>query len=189
MKVKLLDYKNFEVKINDDVVLIKEFKEILNRDKSKEKKQAVKHFTYIYLTQDPQSPYSNFTEEEAHLAAMEDAGLKEIPDYVIKACEKYKYMVYNRPVLRMLKKMTKAMMALEEYFETVNFTEKIESGQRKGALLHDPKQLLAVMERASKIIDQVKLLEQRAMEEMKTDTSVKGQHELGYKEKLMLGEV
>ncbi|MCS7317131.1 MAG: hypothetical protein NZZ41_02260 [Candidatus Dojkabacteria bacterium] len=188
MKVKLLEFKNFEVKISDDVVLIKEFKTILDRDKSKDKKQATKYFTYIYLTQDPQSPYANFTEEEAHRTALEDIGLKEVPDYVIEACKKYRYIVYNRPVLRMLKKMTKAMLALEEYFETVNFTEKIESGQRKGALLHDPKQLLAVMERASKIIDQVKLLEQRAIEELKTDTSVKGQQELGYHEKLMIGE-
>ena len=189
MKVKLLEIKNFEVKVNDDVVLVKEFKTVLDKDKSKDKRQALKHFTYIYLTQDPQSPYANFTEEEAHLAALDDAQLTELPEYVLEACEKYRFMVYNRPVLRMLKKMTKAMLALEEYFDTVNFLEKIESGQRKGALLHDPKQLLAVMERASKIIDQVKLLEQRAMEEMKTDTLVKGQHELGYREKLMLGEI
>jgi len=61
-----------------DLVLIKEFKELLNpkRNQCKEDKSGLEHlradreFTYIYLAICWKSPYANFSNLERHEAAL-----------------------------------------------------------------------------------------------------------------------
>jgi hypothetical protein len=72
------------LEINEyQLFLIKEFKDLLDdkRNKCKDDKtgklklQARKELTYIWLVMDPKSPYSQFTEQEAHTVALDDSGL------------------------------------------------------------------------------------------------------------------
>jgi hypothetical protein len=189
MKLKIFSYNNFKLTLNiPELLLIEEFKKIIDNDKSKDKGQAFKYFTYIYLTQDPESPYVNFTRVEAEAQALSDISLKEVPDYVKIAAEKYHSIKYSTPVLRMIKKMEKGMKSLEDYFDTVNFIEKVDSGARKGTLLHDPKELIAIMKQAEFVIDSIKRLEKRALEELKQETATKGDLDLGWEEKLIIGD-
>lgn len=188
MKINLIEFKNYEISIHQEVSLVKEFKTILDKDKSKDKQQALNYFKYLYLCENPKSPYYDFLEEERHTYALKDSNLKDVPDYVLEAKTLYHTLIYNKPVLRMLESMKKAMKSMEEYFETVNFYAKIDSGPKKGALLYSPKELLDVMKNAHYIIDQVKALEKRALEELKEDAKVKGSQELGYKEQMLINE-
>ena len=56
-----------------DLAIIKEFKTLIQRDKER----ADREFTYIYLAIDWKSPYSNYSEQERHEAALQDASITE----------------------------------------------------------------------------------------------------------------
>jgi hypothetical protein len=45
-----------------EILLVKEFSDLLKRDKSKDKSRAWSEFTYIYLAIDWKSPYNQYTE-------------------------------------------------------------------------------------------------------------------------------
>jgi hypothetical protein len=45
-----------------EILLVKEFGDLLKRDKSSDKSRAWAEFTYIYLAIDWKSPYNQYTE-------------------------------------------------------------------------------------------------------------------------------
>jgi hypothetical protein len=57
--------------------LVKEFKTLLTRDKSKNKNRAFEELTHIFLAIDWKSPYNQYSELERHEAALDDSGLTE----------------------------------------------------------------------------------------------------------------
>jgi hypothetical protein len=59
MNVFNYDNLNKSLDLNEpELLLIKEFKTLLDRDKSKHKDKATQELTYIYLALDWKSPYS-----------------------------------------------------------------------------------------------------------------------------------
>ena len=53
----LFDYKERNVIVSPEALLIPEFEEIYKRDKSKDKAKAIKELSYIYFISDYKSPY------------------------------------------------------------------------------------------------------------------------------------
>jgi len=69
MNLNVFEYNqgNGTVILNSaDLAIIKEFKTLIKRDKER----ADREFTYIYLAIDWKSPYSNYSEQERHEAAL-----------------------------------------------------------------------------------------------------------------------
>jgi hypothetical protein len=59
MNVFLYDNLNRQLELNEpEILLIKEFKALLDRDKTKHKDKAFRELTYIYLALDWKSPYN-----------------------------------------------------------------------------------------------------------------------------------
>jgi hypothetical protein len=59
MNVFIYDKAHGQLEINEpEILLIKEFKNLLDRDKSKTKTRAFRELTYIYLAIDWKSMYS-----------------------------------------------------------------------------------------------------------------------------------
>jgi len=59
MNVFNYDNLNKELEVNEpELLLIREFKALLDRDKSTHKSKATRELTYIYLAIDWKSPYS-----------------------------------------------------------------------------------------------------------------------------------
>jgi len=59
MNVFLYNNVSKELELNEpEILLVKEFRELLNRDKSKSKDRAWAELTYIYLAIDWKSPYN-----------------------------------------------------------------------------------------------------------------------------------
>ena len=78
MNVFVYDNVNNRLEINEgEILLVREFKNLFDKDKSKDKSQAFKELTYIYLALDWKSPYSQYTELERHEEALRDSGLTE----------------------------------------------------------------------------------------------------------------
>ena len=94
MNVFIYDGLNKRLELNQpELLLVKEFKALLDRDKTKGKSQAFKEFTYIWLAIDWKSIYSQYTELERHEESLADSGIteKEFNDPIFReACRKYR---------------------------------------------------------------------------------------------------
>ena len=57
-----------QLEINEpEILLVKEFKALLQRDKSVEKDRAIRELSYIYLAIDWKSPYSQYSCSLIHI--------------------------------------------------------------------------------------------------------------------------
>lgn len=85
--IKLFSYEGFKVVISEEALLLKPFKTIWNRDKSKDKNRALQELGFIYFFCDPRSDYQYLIdEEEREKSIKEGEGLPEDwkPDNAVK---------------------------------------------------------------------------------------------------------
>ena len=67
MNVFNYDSDHLILELNEpEILLIRELKALLDRDKTKTKTRVMKELTYIYLALDWKYPYSNYLEQERH---------------------------------------------------------------------------------------------------------------------------
>ena len=55
--IKLFKYEGYKLNISEEALLLKPFKEIWQRDKSKNKDKALQELGYVYFISDPRSDY------------------------------------------------------------------------------------------------------------------------------------
>lgn len=90
--MKLFKYEGYKVVISEEALMLKPFKELWQRDKTKTKDKALSELAYIYFMEDPASDYQYIVNrEDRHNAIVEGEGLKSWkPDKaVIAAMEFY----------------------------------------------------------------------------------------------------
>ena len=62
--MKLFRYEGYKLHISEEAFVLKPFKEIWQRDKSKNKDKALQELGYIYFMSDPRSDYQYLVDEE-----------------------------------------------------------------------------------------------------------------------------
>ena len=122
-----------------DLALIKEFKTLIQRDKEK----ADREFTYIYLAIDWKSPYSNYSEQERHEAALSDANITE--------------QEWNDPEFR-------------AYFNNVDLEERDE---QTGKYVNKVADIQKAMENAAKQIETLKQIESMVKKEITEQSAIR----------------
>ncbi len=94
--MKLFNFVNFQVKISEEALSIKAFRDIWNRDKSVEKIKAIQELGFVYFYCDPRSDYMFLIDEDTRMQKIiEQEGLPSNwkPDKEVqKAIEVYKYL-------------------------------------------------------------------------------------------------
>ena len=106
MNVFSYDAVNKQLEINEpEILLVKEFKALLDRDKSKGKHRVTRELTYIWLAIDYKSIYSQYTELEKHEEALNDSELTEAefndPTFR-EACRKYRALQDSNKSIKLL---------------------------------------------------------------------------------------
>lgn len=134
MNVFVYDNVNNRLEINEgEILLVKEFKALFDKDKSKEKEQAFKELTYIYLAIDWKSPYNQYSELERHEEALRDSGLteEEFNNPVFReACRKYRALQDSNKSVKMLEAAKAAADKLIDYFDViVDLNERDQNGK------------------------------------------------------------
>ena len=76
--MRLFREEGFKVVVDPELKLVPEFKSILTRDRSVEKKQAMRELSYIYFVYDHKSPYYIYPLEERLLRVSKDLSLIHI---------------------------------------------------------------------------------------------------------------
>ena len=164
-----------------DLVLIKEFKELLNpkRNQCKEDKSGLEHlradreFTYIYLAICWKSPYANFSNLERHEAALQDAELteEEWNDPVFRAaCRKYQSLQDSNRYVRLLQSAETVTDKIIDYFDNIDLTVTKDDGTPIVKITDIQK----AMDQSAKQIETLKLLESLVKKELTEQSQIRG---------------
>ena len=134
MNVFVYDNGSNRIEINEpEILLIKEFKTLYDRDKTKNKSRLWKELTYIYLAIDWKSLYNQYSEQERHQEALSDSGIteEEFNDPIFReACRKYKALQESNKSIKMLRAAMNAADQFIDYFnDIVDLNERDVSGK------------------------------------------------------------
>lgn len=167
MNVFNYDNVNNRLEINEpEILLIKEFKALYDRDKTKTKTRLWKELTYIWLAIDWKSLYSQYTEQERHQEAISDSGIseEEFNDPIFReACRKYKALQDSNKSIKMLKA---AMNAADQFIDY--FTDIVDLNERdvNGKPIFTAEKVMKEVGMLNKVHEELVTLENRVKKEL-----------------------
>ena len=171
MNVFVYDNVNNRLEINEgEIFLVTEFKNLLNKDQSKDKELAFKELTYIYLALDWKSPYSQYTELERHEEALRDSGLteEEFNNPVFReACRKYRTLQESNLSVRML---NAAKLGAQQFIDYFTIIADLNERDVNGKPVFDAKKHFETMSKMHDLHEELTNLENLVKKEL-TETS------------------
>jgi hypothetical protein len=179
------DYK-LELK-RPEILLVKEFEDIFalkwnsgekGDSDGRKRSRALKAITYIYLTCDWKSPYSEYTEKERAEAALDDSKLdKSVLNDETFLAVKNKYIeLQDTRLVKLLKSAYGAIDKLRLYFENIDLTE---TDPMTGKPIYSARDLMSNLSSMSKTIESLQHLEYMVKKEKEQDKGLRGQAEAG----------
>lgn len=181
MNVFSYDNLNKQLEINEpEILLVREFKALLDRDKSKHKTRVTKELTYIFLALDYKSIYSQYTELERHQEALSDSGIteEEFNDPIFReACRKYRNLQDSNKSIKLLNAARLAADQFVDYFETViDLNERDQNGKP----VFSAEKVMKEMAQLSKVHEQLKILEAQVKQEMEVSSGTRAGVQKGF---------
>ena len=171
MNVFVYDNVNNRLEINEgEILLVTEFKNLFNKDQSKDKELAFKELTYIYLALDWKSPYSQYTELERHEEALRDSGLteEEFNNPVFReACRKYRALQESHLSVRML---NAAKLGAQQFIDYFTIIADLNERDVNGKPVFDAKKHFETMSKMHDLHEELTRLENIVKKEL-TETS------------------
>ena len=85
--MKLVRITNYKLEVEDELLLLKPFKELYKADKTKDKSKFFDFLTIVYYTYDPRSDYNYITNEQERLKEVCESNGLSVPSYTVKELE------------------------------------------------------------------------------------------------------
>lgn len=126
------DVKDFRLTLNEQTLMVYEFDQIVQYDKSADKKQALQDLLYVYCMYDEESMYKDFTEAQKERAVKQNVyrnGEYQIPpdrQLLIDAAVEEYARLNNTAERRLLEVMQRKIDALTEYLDKIKITNEDE---------------------------------------------------------------
>ena len=168
----LFDMKDGKFIVDPNKIIIPPFKEIWERDKTKNKEVALNELSYIYFLADFESPYANFPEDERMERVKIDFITKnklKIDALVVHGVEKYKEFQSTHS-MRLLKSAQAAADKMASYFNDIDFSAQSDDGK----LLYIAKDVATTLGNVGKIIESLDKVEEKVKKEIKTESKIRG---------------
>jgi len=159
-----------------EAYVIKVFSDILERDKSDKKTQALHELGYVYFMTDYRSDFFDISDKQQRsVEIITNLNFKIDPEdpLILKAiefCESKK----NKLIL-LLEDANRAIDKIRDYFNEVDLTITDDNGK----LIHDSSKLLANVSNLSKVVTGITELEMQVKKSMQTDSKKRGGQEKG----------
>lgn len=154
-----------------EALLIKEFKDIWDSDKSASKDRAVSELAYVYFTTDYKSIYQSYPEGEIRDNKIKEDIIRDTKwkssELINKAIKKYEEL-QETPTLRMLKGARKAANVITSYYENLE-EDKIDG--------RTVTSITTSLSKIGEVVDSLDKLEQQIRRETKGGKS-KGDREI-----------
>lgn len=129
--MKLVKIDNYQLQIEDELLLLKPFRKLYKSDRSKDKSSFMDFLTIVYYTYDPRSDYSYIINEEERLKEVCNTNGFAIPKFneLQEECiELYKKLTIT--ISQELLQSTKmAISKVREFLETVDLTATDDKGK------------------------------------------------------------
>jgi len=158
--MKIFNLANNKVVFDTELLLVPEFKELWEADKSKTKDLVFKQFAYIYFIIDSGSPYSNFPVHKRKEFVGNDifkGEVKETPALKV-AMDKY-ILMSETPTQRLLSSVKGKIDDVANFLKNTDITE-----DSLGPVLK-------AIESTSKLVSQLSTLEDAVNKEKSTDAT------------------
>lgn len=166
---QVFTYNNAENRLElnvPELLLVKEFKALIDRDKSNGKVQAFKEFTYIWLAISWRSIYSQYSEQERHIEALSDSGIteEEFNDPIFReACRKYKSLQESNKSIKMLRA---AMNAADQFIDYFNDIVDLNERDVNGKPIFTAEKVMKEVGMLNKVHEELVTLENRVKKEL-----------------------
>ncbi len=171
--MNLFYLENTNVKVQPHTLLIRQFADVYNRDKSKDKSMGVKELAFIYFRSDYKSTYQSLPPDERESVIIEDVFGKEsnwVPDQVVlNAVSKYEDL-QQVPSMRLVKATRSALEELVEYFNNVDFDKR----DSKGQPVYKLTEVTKGMGDTARIIESIEKLEEKVRKELQESIKARG---------------
>lgn len=175
-----------------EIKVVKEFKNLIAKDRNRDKREAVKWFAYIYYMNDYRSPYFKVTKSKRHemVCSQLDIALpfKIFPE-LQAAIDKF-LEFQETPSVRSLKSIMEGLVASGNVIDmiTKRVQDKLEelSGgeveydpEEVDVLVKDVDRLLNLSDKLPKAVNTIKALEEEVKKEQASDIKLRGGGEKG----------
>lgn len=131
--MKLLKYENYQVEPSEELFLLKDFRNLYNKDRSKNKEKFMEILSVVYFVYDPRSTYADIFDEEERLnEVVKQEGLDnsfKITPEIQKAIDTY-IRVTTTTSQKLLDSMRKSIAKIGEFLENVNLYEVDDKGRQ-----------------------------------------------------------
>lgn len=170
-----------QLEINEpEILLVKEFKSLFNRDKTKYKDRLMKELAYLYLAIDWKSPYSQYSEQERHEEALNDSELTEeqFNDPLFReACRKYRSLQDSNKSIKLLEAAKRAADQFIDYFDTI-----VDLNERdiNGKPIFSAEKVMKEMANLHKVHEELVTLENEVKKELTEQSTTRGGVIAGY---------
>ena len=177
--MKLVRINDYKLEIEDELLLLKPFKELYKADKTKDKSKFMDFLTIIYFVYDPRSDYSYIVNEDERLKEVcESNGLK-VPKFTKEeeACiELYKQLTTTISSA-LLKSTRVAIGKVQEFLENIDMN----ATDDKGRMLFPINTVTAAIKQIPSLVKEVMEAEKMVSKEIEESGRARG----GNNKKLM----
>lgn len=163
-----------QLEINEpEILLVREFKSLAERDKSYNKDRLIRELSYIFLAIDWKSPYSQYSEHERHDEAIADSGLSEneFNDPIFReACRKYRRLQDSNKSIKLLDAAKRAADQFIDYFDTiVDLNERDNNGKP----VFSAEKVMKEMANLHKVHEELVTLEDQVKKELTEQSTIR----------------
>lgn len=129
--MKLFKYQGFNLTISEEAMMLKPFKDLWKRDKSRNKEQALQELAYIYFMEDTRSDYQVYIDKEERSKQIKlGEGMKESwkPDKLVLEAQEF-YAGFKSEAALLLEDIRVAITKLREFIKTIDLSATDDKGK------------------------------------------------------------
>lgn len=129
--MKLFRYEGYQLTISEEAMLLKPFKALWKRDKTRDKSVAMQELGYIYFMEDPRSDYQIYIDREERARQIRiGEGIKDSwkPDAVVKEAMEF-YASFKSDAALLLDDMKTMVSKLRVQLKEINLEKTDDKGK------------------------------------------------------------
>ena len=172
--MKLFLVNKVQLTVSEETWGLTAFKDILDRDKNKEKEHAMKELLYIWFFCDIKSDYLSMPEKIRTEEIRRDIGLSDkwIPDSKVEAGIT-QYLKFDSPIARLYRQTLVAVQAVGDYLEKTEHLLK--ERDNYGKPIYDISKINGAIEKVPKMMSNLKTAYKEVVKEQEdTENKKKG---------------
>lgn len=175
--MRLFTYEGYKITVAPEALVLKPFKTLWSRDRSRDKHKAMTEFGYIYFWADPRSEYMYIVDDDDRSAAVKEGlGLpaKWKPDKEVLAAIGL-YQSFTTTAALLLQDTRYAVDKLRQLLRDINLDDK----DKNGKPIYTLNVITSTIKQVPALVRDLDAAEQFLNDQLKETESARGNEEMG----------